>query len=119
MHLIRNVESLDGWQQSSVDITIEKDNALFYYLKHLTETLLEVCEKFHDICAKGYVIFITDTYLRNSIKSVESKRRGESKKYVVSGMKTRWPRDWSTFLKNDRNTALLYKAWTSKEFASE
>ena len=44
------------------------------------------------------VIFSTDMYSENSIKSVERIRRGCGEMLIVSGEKTKRPKDWKSFL---------------------
>jgi hypothetical protein len=68
---------------------------------------------FRDICArlfdmvvrKSDIIFSTDMYLENSIKSMERKHRGCSEKLIVTGETTEKPPDWKTFLSR---VAILY-----------
>ena len=52
---------------------------------------------------------MTDTYLSNSIKSFERKKRGSSPTFLLSGPKTMTPRDWIGFMSNDDNKTQLIK----------
>ena len=49
------------------------------------------------------VVFSTDSYPPNSIKSMERARRGSYPKLIIKGENTRNPVDWKKFLKNDEN----------------
>lgn len=55
------------------------------------------------------VDFVTDTYSPMSIKSFERKKRGNSPKFMLSGPKTKTPRDWKGFMSNDDNKTQLIK----------
>ena len=59
------------------------------------------------VVRKSDVIFSTDMYLENSIKSMERKHRGCSEKLIVTGKNTKKPPDWKTFLANEENNKQL------------
>ena len=55
------------------------------------------------------VDFVTDTYLSNSIKSFKCKKGGSSPTFLLSGPKTKTPKDWNRFMSNDDNKTQLIK----------
>ena len=61
------------------------------------------------------VIFSTDSYHPDSIKSAERNRRGVGEKFLISGMLTKRPNDWKGFLSNEDNKIqfidLLFRKW--------
>jgi len=63
------------------------------------------------------VIFSTDMYSENSVKSVERIRRGCGEKLIVSGVRTKRQKDWNSFMTNDDNkkqlTQVLLNSWNS------
>ena len=63
------------------------------------------------------VIFSTDMYKKDSVKGVERNRRGVGDKLILSGEKTKRPKDWKVFLANDENKTqfiqLLLSTWRS------
>ena len=63
------------------------------------------------------VVFSTDSYLPNFIKSMERARTGSSPKLIIKGGNTRRPADWKKFLKNDENKQqfmeIILKVWNS------
>ena len=73
------------------------------------------------VVRKSDIIFSTDMYLENSIKSMERKRRGCSEKLIVTGENMKKPPDWKTFLANEENKKqlieLLCRVWSTDNFA--
>ena len=73
------------------------------------------------VVRKSDIIFSTDMYLENSIKSMERKRRCCSEKLIVTGEITKKPPVWKTFLANEENTEqlieLLCRVWSTDNFA--
>ena len=69
------------------------------------------------------VDFVTDTYKRASIKSLERKRRGTAPTHLLSGAKTKTPRDWKSFMTNDENKPqliiLLFDEWQKDTYAKK
>ena len=72
---------------------------------------------------KGDVIFSTDMYNDDSIKSKERQRRGESEKRIIAGECTKRLADWKLFLSNDENKQqfiqLLTGIWSSDSMAKK
>jgi hypothetical protein len=103
-------------------LVIEDGNAAFYYLKDLPPNFRDICARLFDmVVRKSDIIFSTDMYLENSIKSMERKRRGCSEKLIVTGENTKKPPDWKTFLVNEENKnqliELLCRVWSTDNFA--
>ena len=71
----------------------------------------------------GDIIFSTDQYLPDSIKSLERQRRGCGEKLLLGGGSTKRPTEWKLFLSNDENklqlVKLLLKLWSGNEYASK
>ena len=69
------------------------------------------------------VDFVTDTYIPNSIKSFERQKRGSSPTFLLSGPKTKTPRDWNGFMSNDDNKTqliqLLLDEWQKDTYANK
>ena len=67
------------------------------------------------------VIFSTDMYSTDSIKSQERERRGSSEKFLISGPNIRRPADWKLFLSNDENkkslAEMMLTVWSSDSFS--
>jgi hypothetical protein len=103
-------------------LVIEDGNAAFYYLKDLPPNFRDICARLFDmVVRKSDIIFSTDMYLENSIKSMERKHRGCSEKLIVTGETTKKPPDWKTFLANEENKKqlieLLCRVWSKDNFA--
>ena len=71
----------------------------------------------------GDIVFSTDQYHPNSVKSLERKRRGCGEKLIVMGPAMKRPHDWKGFLSNDNNKEqfirLLLKLWRSIEYSAK
>ena len=73
----------------------------------------------------GYsdVIFSTDMYRKNSVKSLERKRRGCGEKLLLKGRSMKRPADWKSFLSNDDNkqqfTDILMRVWPDDSFSDK
>ena len=107
-----------------VTLLIEDGNALFYYMRELPSTFKDICYKVFDIMPKSAdIIFSTDMYHVNSIKTLERKRRGCGEKLIVRGEMTRKPADWKVFLSSDENktqfTQVILNVWSANEFAPQ
>jgi hypothetical protein len=103
-------------------IFIEDGNATFHSLKDIPPTFKHICLKvLNQLGHKPDLIFSTDMYVKNSIKSQERLRRGCSEKIILEGINTRKPADFKLFLGNDENKNQLFKLmhtiWTGKEAA--
>ena len=105
-------------------IVIEDGNAIFHCLNDLPGTFGEIAEKVFDMMSScKNVIFSTDMYKVDSVKTMERIRRGTSCKLLVGGPKTKKPVDWKEFLKNSDNKQrfieILLEVWSSDQLASK
>ena len=108
--------------QSEEAVVIEDGNAIFHMLREIPPTFGEISQKIlSSLPLQSTVVFSTDMYKNNSVKSVERVRRGVSDKLIVSGVKTKRPKDWKQFLTNDDNKVqlvrLLLADWSSNTSA--
>ena len=95
---------------SGETLFIEDGNAHFHTLKDLPPTFKDICLKLLDqLSCKPDVVFSTDMYVQDSIKSQERLRRGSSAKIILEGINTRKPADFKKFLQNDENKKQLCK----------
>ena len=71
----------------------------------------------------GDIIFSTDQYLPDSIKSLERPCRGCGEKLLLGGGSTKRPTEWKLFLSNGENklqvVKLLLKLWSGNEYSSK
>ena len=87
-------------------------------MKDLKPTFDLICLQILDrLAGKLDVIFLTDTYQKQSIKSQERLRRGTSDKFVVEGVHQRKHAGFKLFLQNDENkmqlVTMLDRVWGS------
>ena len=104
-------------------LTVYDGNACFYYLKDIPGDFRQIGSKVFDMIGKaGDVIFSTDQYLPESVKSMERRRRGCGEKLLLKGEATKRPPDWKSFLSNDDNKVqfikLLLKLWSGDQYAA-
>ena len=98
------------------------DNASLYVLSPVPDNFQGVAETVFDRLPKSArVDFVTDTYKDISIKSFERQRRGTSENVLISGPKTKTPKDWKAFMSNAENKAqlikLLFSEWQKDSYA--
>ena len=98
-------------------------NAVFHSLTEIPDTFRGTCEKvFSMIPGTADVLFSTDMYKTNSVKSLECQLRGCGEKLLLSGPSMRRPPDWKGFLRNSENkqqfTNILLRVWSENDFAS-
>ena len=103
---------------------IHDGNAFFYYMKDLPPNFGKIgTSVFEMMPAKSCGVFSTDSYHKNSIKTLERARRGQSAQLIVGGPSTKRPSDWKQFLGNSENkqnfTELLRTEWSSDRYASK
>jgi hypothetical protein len=114
------IEDVDVEEKPPSDdrlLIIEDGNALFYSLKEIPGTFGQICDKiFHMMPYHVDVVFSTDMYVKNSVKTMERQRRGNGEQLLIQGENTRRPKDWTSFLANEENKKqlikLLYKEWS-------
>lgn len=103
-------------------IYIYDGNALLQDITGLPDTFEELAEKILDGLPKVERLdFVTDTYKEDSIKSTERKRGGSSETFLITGPRTKIPRDWKAFMCNSENKKQLIKLpmseWEKDKFA--
>ena len=85
-------------------------NALFQPLTNLPNTFEELAEKvFKALPKTEQTDFVTDAFKETSIKNAERSHRGNSKTFLISGPKTRIPRNWKGFPSDNENKTQLLK----------
>ena len=98
----------------------EKDSVITYIIdimalinkinaSELPKTYEELVFVILDKIPKGYtrVDIVADTYLENSIKDAERKRRGVGERIIVTSEKTKLPKNFNSFLHNGHNKTRL------------
>ena len=118
--LIRNV--VNAKYPSEQTTVIEDGNAVFHCLTNVPNTFAEIAERVFEMASScSSVVFSTDMYKADSVKSMERVRRGTSTKLLIGGPKTKKPADWKQFLKNNDNKKrfieILLEVWSSNWFA--
>lgn len=101
-------------------LLIEDGNALLYALKDPPRTFKDISLKLLGMISKNCdVIFSTDMYREDYVKSMERSRWGSSEKLIIKGPSTKRPRRWKAFLSNDENKQqviqILLKVWKTNE----
>ena len=102
----------------TLTLIVSDGNATFYCLKDLPNNFKQISLKLLEMLDKrSDAVFSTDTYLSNSIKSMERDGRGTSSKLIIKGENTKRPADWKKFLANDENKQqfieVILKVWSS------
>ena len=120
------VKDLDDEPQldPSNTVTILDGNCLFHTVTELPDTFKGVAEKIFSLIPSSCdVIFSTDTYCENSIKSSERRRRGTGEKFLIQGPNMKRPPDWKGFLSNDDNKEMLadviLQVWSDDKFGEK
>ena len=96
-------------------LVIEDGNALFYALKDISCNFKEICLKlFGMVSSKTWdIIFSTDMYHHDSVKSIEQRRRASGDKLIITGPSTKKPKFSEEFSSNDENKHQLIKLMPS------
>ena len=107
---------------SDSTLVIYDGNAMFYCLNDVPNNFKQISLRLLEMTNKGSdVVFSTDMYLENSIKSMERSRRGTSAKLIIKGENTKRPADRKKFLTNDENKEqfieVILKVWSSELIA--
>ena len=73
-------------------------------MTNLPNTCLEFVWNFVSKLPRGFkrLDIVADTYLENSIKGGERSTRGSSQKVIIASCKSRFPRDFSVFMKMEK-----------------
>ena len=117
-------KKLDDFTMPSDSKTLnaEDGNTIFYCMKDVPATFKQICKKIYDvnIVEKSDLLFSTDMYKKNSIKSLERTSRGSGQKRIIEGESTKRSENWKSFLSNNCNkqqfVRLLLKVWNSDDF---
>ena len=120
-YLLKDTFDSDQLTKSDTLLVID-GNAMFYSMTEVPATFRDICEKIFRMIPKNQdVIFSTDMYSTDSIKSQERERRGSSEKFLISGPNIRRPADWKLFLSNDENkkslAEMMLTVWSSDSFS--
>ena len=99
-------------------------NAILQALIGLPTTFEELAKKVFDLLPKvSRLDFVTDTYKKDSIKTYERSRRGDSQTFLIKGTNTKVPRDWKSFMSNASNKEQLIKLllceWQTDKYAAK
>ena len=124
--LLRNLEATAEAYEEPVQeetVYIYDGNALLQAVTAIPDTFEEVFERVFTLLPKTQrVDFVTDCYYDHSIKAFKRRHRGMSPTFLLSGPKTKTPRDWKSFMSNDENKTLLIKLllseWKKPKYAS-
>ena len=78
-------------------LNIEDGNATFYSMKDVPATFRQISEKIFDVSTarKSSVLFSTEMYQENSVKSLERSARGSGKERIIQGESTKRPVKWT------------------------
>ena len=103
---------------SDPTLVIYDGSAMFYCLNDVPNNFKQISLRLLEMANKGFdVVFSTDMYLENFIKSMERSRRGTSAKLIIKGENTKRRADWKKFLTNDENKEhfieVILKVWSS------
>lgn len=119
-YLLKDVDNSQP-PASNKTLIVEDGNAAFYYLKEIPANFKEIGIKIFNALSSNDVVFSTDMYKPDSVKSSEWTRRGCAEKRIIKGGKTKKPRDWKQFLTNDENKKqlieLLLDVWSEHDMA--
>ena len=104
-YLLKNQLSSPEKPDENFTVVIEDGNSLFYALKDIPQNFKEICLKVFGMMSSKTcdMIFSTDMYYPESVKSMERCRRGSADKLIITGANTKKPKCWKEFLSNDEN----------------
>ena len=103
-YVLDKTDSVNVAPQDETVLLIEDGNALFHSIKEIPGNFRQISEKLFSMTSqKVEVIFSTDMYKEDSVKSMERNRRGSSEKMLLQGENTKKPADWKAFLTNEDN----------------
>ena len=99
-------------------------NALLYTILSVPATVGDFARTVFNCLPKATVVhFVTDSYMKHSVKEIERQRRGASATYLIGGPSTKMPRDFASFMKNSDNKRQLLKfilcEWCQPEYAGK
>lgn len=123
-YLVGDTDIADVPKQDDSLLVVEDGNALFHCMREVPSNFKQIAEKLFNMMPKKVdVIFSTDMYLEDSVKSMERVRRGCGEKLLIQGENTKKPADWKSFLTNDENkkqlVQVIREAWNSDSYAQK
>ena len=123
-YLLDDTDTMTVPPQDKTVLLIEDGNALFHSIKEIPANFKQISEKLFNMTSqKVDVIFSTDMYKEDSVKSMERNRRGSSEKLLLQGENTKKPADWKAFLTNEDNkkqlVQVLLSAWANDVYATK
>ena len=108
-HIVDSIGDVEIPYNSLDTFFIEDGNAVIHAQQGLPKTFKATIFKVVDnLSTKPHLVFSTDSYHQNSVKSQERLRRGTSQKILVN-VNTRMPADFHDFLKNPDNKTQLFQ----------
>ena len=115
-------DMVDEYPANTGNLLIMDGNAIYHMMTEIPDTFRGACEKvFKMIPGSCDVVFSTDMYAENSIKSLERVRRGCGDTLLIKGPSMKRPQDWKSFLSNDKNkeqfTEMILKVWSDDSFS--
>jgi hypothetical protein len=122
MHLLEADVATPVAPKAQESVYVMDGSAVLHALVDLPITFEQVAMMVFDMLPNvARVDFVTDGYVKNSVKEFERLRRGQSPNYIIQGPNTKVPRDWKSFLNNGANkvqlTKLLLSEWQSEKYA--
>jgi len=117
--------STEGFEsQPDSCVYIVDGNALLYTIVNLPTTVGDFARVIFNYLPKAAVVhFVTDSYIRHSIKESERQRRGTSAAYMIGGPSTKMQRNFASFMKNSDNKRQLLQfilcEWRQPAYASK
>ena len=116
--LLHNLEGTIEASEKPVQedtVYIYDGHALLQAMTAIPDTFEEVAERVFTLLPKTQrVDFVTDSYYEHSIKAFERRCRGMSTTFLLSGPRTKTPREWKSFISNDENKTQLIKLLLSE-----
>ena len=127
-HIIKSqeIEEVDPRNTQNA-LTVIDGNAVFHQLTDVPSTFETIAEKIFKVgvASRSTVIFSTDMYDENSLKSHERRRRGCTTEddLLIQGVNMRKPKDFKAFLRSDNNKQqlceILKKVWCGNKMAGK
>ena len=105
------------------NLLIMDGNSIYHMMKEIPDTFKGASEKvFKMIPGSCDIVFSTDMYTKNSIKTMERARRGCGDEILVKGPSMKRPQNWKNFLSNTKNkeqfTDMILKVWSDDSFSA-
>ena len=115
-------DMIDEYPANTGNLLIMDRYAIYHMMTEISDTFQGACEKvFKMIPGSCDVVFSTDMYAENSIKSLERVRRGCGDTLLIKGPSMKRPQDLKRYLSNDKNkeqfTEMILKVWSDDSFS--